>query len=148
MTLDVSTATATLERIQSDDAWRADLVENARGVATQLLCAACIGSYVVAVLASLKHQLPELNAVLNPKEASAKAFHKRRQRAGNATQPLAKLLEAGNCERLMAAGLVEVVSTRPSGRRAPSWSVTTKLIAKDKEACAFLAKMSTLTPSG
>ena len=111
VTVNVSTAKATLDAITNHVDWRNELLENSRGVADNLLCGECMGSYVATVLTSLRQRLPLLDSALN----------QRTHHTANAT--LAELLHRENCARHFAAGLVEVVRGTPRNRREPGWSI-------------------------
>ena len=131
VSLNVTTAKATLSRIRSDVTWRDALVTNARGVADELLCGECLGSYVSTVLLALRQRRPRLDAALN----------QHAQHASNETT-LADLLHGENCARHFAAGLVEVVRGTPRNRREPGWSVTWRTAATGGAACDFLGALA------
>ena len=117
------TAKATLDAITNHVDWRNELLENSRGVADNLLCGECMGSYVATVLTSLRQRLPLLDSALN----------QRTLHTANAT--LAELLHRENCARHFAAGLVEVVRGTPRNRREPGWSITWRTAATGAAAC-------------
>ena len=130
VTVNVSTAKATLNAIYDHVAWRNELLENSRGVADNLLCGECMGSYMTTVLTSLRQRLPLLDSALN----------QRTTHSANAT--LAELLQRENCARHFAAGLVEVVRGTPRNRREPGWSVTWRTAATGAAACDLLGALA------
>lgn len=135
-------AAATLTRVASDDAWRRDLLANARGVADNVLCAKCLANYARDVLVDLKAAVPDLDRALNV-DRYARADKK--AKVAVVAPDLAALLTAGRCEK-GALDLVEVTSGKPRGRgrgtKAPGWSVTTKGVASGKKACDLLAALA------
>ena len=130
VTVNVSTAKATLDAITNHVDWRNELLENSRGVADNLLCGECMGSYVATVLTSLRQRLPLLDSALN----------QRTHHTANAT--LAELLHRENCARHFAAGLVEVVRGTPRNRREPGWSITWRTAATGAAACDLLGALA------
>ena len=140
--VDVDTAKPTLEAIKRTPAWRDALLDNARGVATHVLCADCLASYFVGALTRLKARLPRLDRALNPA-----AYARADRKAGNATSgpSLASLLREEHCDRYL--NLVEVVSGKPRrargrGAGGPGWSVTTRPFAAGADACKKLAALA------
>jgi hypothetical protein len=130
VTVNVSTAKATLDAITNHVDWRNELLENSRGVADNLLCGECMGGYVATVLTSLRQRLPLLDSALN----------QRTHHTANAT--LAELLSRENCARHFAAGLVEVVRGTPRNRREPGWSITWRTAATGAAACDLLGALA------
>ena len=88
--------------------------------------------YIAATIGSLRRQLPELDAVLNPQE---------RPRNATGGISLKKLLAEEDCARYFSGGLVEVTAGRPRNGNRPGWSVSTRRLGVGQAACDILEKV-------